>query len=112
MREKGKEWKEIEDLPWKGEQQGRNLDYKILRAERRKMAPVNGWTVLLFSREVRVPASKDGGLEAEEGVEAELEARHILQALAPRVSALAGAKSRDSEEEEEEGGEKGERVGG
>ncbi|ONK62841.1 uncharacterized protein A4U43_C07F8680 [Asparagus officinalis] len=58
VREKGKVWKEIEDLPWKGGQQGRNPDYEVLRAELRKMAPLNGRAVLLFRARCGCPLAK------------------------------------------------------
>lgn len=58
LKDKGKEWKEIEDLPWKGGQYGKNPDYELLRAELRKMAPVNGRAVLLFRLRCGCPVAK------------------------------------------------------
>ncbi|CAL9103651.1 unnamed protein product [Musa acuminata subsp. burmannicoides] len=51
-------WKEIDDLPWKGGQQGNNPDYECLRAELRRMAPPNGRAVLLFRSRCGCPLAK------------------------------------------------------
>ncbi|KAG6532191.1 hypothetical protein ZIOFF_006030 [Zingiber officinale] len=51
-------WKGIDDLPWKGGQQGNNPDYECLRAELRRMAPPNGRAVLLFRARCGCPLSK------------------------------------------------------
>ncbi|WOL16400.1 hypothetical protein Cni_G25187 [Canna indica] len=51
-------WKEIDDLPWKGGQQGNNPDYECLRAELRRMAPPNGRAVLLFRARCGCPLAK------------------------------------------------------
>ncbi|XP_074565996.1 uncharacterized protein At5g19025-like [Curcuma longa] len=51
-------WKEIDDLPWKGEQQGNNPDYECLRVELRRMAPSNGRAVLLFRARCGCPLAK------------------------------------------------------
>ncbi|KAF2539544.1 hypothetical protein F2Q68_00022380 [Brassica cretica] len=49
--------KEIERLPWKGGSES-NPDYECLRAELRKMAPVNGRAVLLFRSRCGCPVAK------------------------------------------------------
>ncbi|CAH8391991.1 unnamed protein product [Eruca vesicaria subsp. sativa] len=49
--------KEIDRLPWKGGSEG-NPDYECLRAELRKMAPVNGRAVLLFRLRCGCPVAK------------------------------------------------------
>ncbi|KAJ8510486.1 hypothetical protein OPV22_000920 [Ensete ventricosum] len=51
-------WKEIDDLPWKGGQQGNNPDYECLRVELRRMAPPNGRAVLLFRARCGCPLAK------------------------------------------------------
>ncbi|KAK8928941.1 hypothetical protein KSP39_PZI017488 [Platanthera zijinensis] len=51
-------WKEIDQLPWKGGQQGNNPDYECLRAELRQMAPPNGRAVLLFRSRCGCPIAK------------------------------------------------------
>ncbi|XP_042436115.1 uncharacterized protein At5g19025-like isoform X1 [Zingiber officinale] len=51
-------WKEIDDLPWKGGQQGNNPDYECLRVELRRMAPSNGRAVLLFRARCGCPLAK------------------------------------------------------
>lgn len=51
-------WKEIDELPWKGGQQGNNPDYECLRAELRGMAPPNGRAVLLFRSRCGCPVAK------------------------------------------------------
>ncbi|KAJ3676312.1 hypothetical protein LUZ60_003724 [Juncus effusus] len=51
-------WREIEGLPWKGGMGGNNPDYECLRAELRKMAPVNGRAVLLFRSRCGCPLAK------------------------------------------------------
>ncbi|PKU69808.1 uncharacterized protein At5g19025 [Dendrobium catenatum] len=51
-------WKEIDELPWKGGQQGNNPDYECLRAELRRMAPPNGRAVLLFRARCGCPLAK------------------------------------------------------
>ncbi|ONK81715.1 uncharacterized protein A4U43_C01F32140 [Asparagus officinalis] len=52
IREKENEWKEIEDLSWKGGHQGRNLEYEVMGAELKKMVPVNDWLCCYFERGV------------------------------------------------------------
>ncbi|KAF8079821.1 hypothetical protein N665_0999s0020 [Sinapis alba] len=49
--------KEIDRLPWKGGSES-NPDYECLRAELRKMAPVNGRAVLLFRSRCGCPIAK------------------------------------------------------
>ncbi|KAJ4871896.1 Ribosomal protein L34e superfamily protein [Raphanus sativus] len=49
--------KEIDRLPWKGGSEG-NPDYECLRAELRRMAPVNGRAVLLFRSRCGCPVAK------------------------------------------------------
>uniref|UniRef100_A0A0D3EE78 Ribosomal protein L34e superfamily protein n=1 Tax=Brassica oleracea var. oleracea TaxID=109376 RepID=A0A0D3EE78_BRAOL len=49
--------KEIERLPWKGGSES-NPDYECLRAELRKMAPINGRAVLLFRSRCGCPVAK------------------------------------------------------
>ncbi|XP_020585940.1 uncharacterized protein At5g19025-like isoform X2 [Phalaenopsis equestris] len=51
-------WKEVDELPWKGGQQGNNPDYECLRAELRRMAPPNGRAVLLFRARCGCPLAK------------------------------------------------------
>nr|VDD53246.1 unnamed protein product [Brassica oleracea] len=48
---------EIDRLPWKGGSEG-NPDYECLRAELRRMAPVNGRAVLLFRSRCGCPVAK------------------------------------------------------
>ncbi|XP_042469856.1 uncharacterized protein At5g19025-like isoform X2 [Zingiber officinale] len=50
--------KEIDDLPWKGGQQGNNPDYECLRVELRRMAPPNGRAVLFFRARCGCPLAK------------------------------------------------------
>ncbi|KAH9611332.1 hypothetical protein KSS87_005570 [Heliosperma pusillum] len=47
----------VERLPWKGGSES-NPDYECLRAELRKMAPVNGRAVLLFRAKCGCPVAK------------------------------------------------------
>ncbi|AED92641.1 hypothetical protein ISN45_At05g018000 [Arabidopsis thaliana x Arabidopsis arenosa] len=49
--------KEIDRLPWKGGSES-NPDYECLRAELRKMAPVNGRAVLIFRSKCGCPIAK------------------------------------------------------
>ncbi|KFK38093.1 hypothetical protein AALP_AA3G068400 [Arabis alpina] len=49
--------KEIDRLPWKGGSES-NPDYECLRAELRRMAPVNGRAVLLFRSRCGCPVAK------------------------------------------------------
>jgi hypothetical protein len=51
-------WREIEALPWKGGHGGSNPDYECLRAELRRMAPLNGRAVLLFRNRCGCPVAK------------------------------------------------------
>jgi hypothetical protein len=51
-------WREIEALPWKGGHGGNNPDYECLRAELRRMAPLNGRAVLLFRNRCGCPVAK------------------------------------------------------
>ncbi|KAG2300152.1 hypothetical protein Bca52824_036624 [Brassica carinata] len=53
----GSAGKEIDRLPWKGGSES-NPDYECLRAELRKMAPVNGRAVLLFRSRCGCPVAK------------------------------------------------------
>ncbi|KAK8498633.1 hypothetical protein V6N13_023161 [Hibiscus sabdariffa] len=58
--------KEIDLLPWKGGSEG-NPDYECLRAELRKMAPLNGRAVLLFRARCGCPIAKLEGWGANRG---------------------------------------------
>ncbi|WCJ23666.1 Ribosomal protein L34e superfamily protein [Euphorbia peplus] len=58
--------KEIDKLPWKGGSEG-NPDYECLRAELRKMAPVNGRAVLLFRARCGCPVAKLEGWGPKKG---------------------------------------------
>ncbi|KAF8051493.1 hypothetical protein N665_1715s0003 [Sinapis alba] len=49
--------KEMDRLPWKGGSES-NPDYECLRAELRRMAPVNGRAVLLFRSRCGCPVAK------------------------------------------------------
>ncbi|EEF45401.1 uncharacterized protein At5g19025 [Ricinus communis] len=58
--------KDIDKLPWKGGSEG-NPDYECLRAELRKMAPVNGRAVLLFRARCGCPVAKLEGWGPKKG---------------------------------------------
>ncbi|CAA7400013.1 unnamed protein product [Spirodela intermedia] len=51
-------WREIDNLPWKGGDQGNSPEYECLRLELRKMAPPNGRAVLLFRARCGCPIAK------------------------------------------------------
>ncbi|KAM7278330.1 hypothetical protein ACFE04_005464 [Oxalis oulophora] len=59
--------KEIDNLPWKGGSET-NPDYECLRAELRKMAPVNGRAVLLFRARCGCPLAKLQGWGPKRGL--------------------------------------------
>ncbi|KAK1295335.1 Uncharacterized protein QJS10_CPA16g01363 [Acorus calamus] len=58
---------EIEGLPWKGGAEGKNPDYECLRAELRRMAPINGRAVLLFRAPCGCPVAKLEGWAPKRG---------------------------------------------
>ncbi|XP_050216504.1 uncharacterized protein At5g19025-like [Mercurialis annua] len=58
--------KDIDKLPWKGGSEG-NPDYECLRAELRKMAPLNGRAVLLFRARCGCPVAKLEGWGPKKG---------------------------------------------
>lgn len=62
----GGECEVVDRLPWKGGTEG-NADYECLRAELRRMAPVNGRAVLLFRARCGCPVAKLIGLGPKKG---------------------------------------------
>ncbi|KAL9262732.1 hypothetical protein AKJ16_DCAP02554 [Drosera capensis] len=62
----GAECEVVDRLPWKGGSEG-NPDYECLRAELRRMAPVNGRAVLLFRARCGCPVAKLIGLGPKKG---------------------------------------------
>ncbi|GFP89913.1 uncharacterized protein at5g19025, partial [Phtheirospermum japonicum] len=55
--ERHKMVRDVNELPWKGGGED-NPDYECLQAELRKMAPPNGWTVLLLCLRCGCPILK------------------------------------------------------
>ncbi|KAL3648927.1 hypothetical protein CASFOL_005330 [Castilleja foliolosa] len=58
--------RDVNELPWKGVSED-NPDYECLRAELRKMAPINGRAVLLFRDKCGCPVSKLEGWWSKRG---------------------------------------------
>ncbi|KAK6146131.1 hypothetical protein DH2020_020000 [Rehmannia glutinosa] len=64
--ERSKAVKDVNELPWKGGSED-NPDYECLRAELRKMAPLNGRAVLLFCLKCGCPIAKLEGWGSKRG---------------------------------------------